>query len=271
MTRAMVIVVTGASGGLGKACATYLSSRGHRVYGTSRRAPPEGIESEVGPGGFRLVKMDITDTASVDATIKEIIEREGRIDALVNNAGLHVVGPAEILAMDDFEASLETNCLGAIRVSRAVLPSMRSAGSGRIVNISSVGGLLGLPFQSAYSAGKFALEGFSESFRAEVRPFGISVCLVEPGDIRHQDCRKETRNGGPYEETFVRVMAKAWKDEERGYPAEKIGPLVERILRCRNPRARYGFGQFFQKTVPILKRFLPSRLVESALRMYYGS
>jgi len=265
----LVIIVTGASGGLGKACASYLASRGHRVYGTSRRAPGCDIPAETRPEGFCLIRMDITDQESVDRALRAVLDREGRVDALVNNAGLHVVGPAELIPIEDYEASIATNCLGAIRVSRAVLPSMRANARGTIINISSVGGLLGLPFQSAYSAGKFALEGFSESFRAELRPFGIAVCLIEPGDIRHQDCRIEAADRGVYEAAFSRVMAKAWKDEEAGYPGERIGPLVENILSARHPKARYGFGQAFQKAVPVLKRFLPYGIVETALRAYY--
>jgi NAD(P)-dependent dehydrogenase (short-subunit alcohol dehydrogenase family) len=146
---------------------------------------------------------------------------------------------------------------------------MRRQEEGHIVNISSVGGTIGLPFQGAYSGSKFALEGMTESLRAEVRRFGIKVTLVQPSDIRHQDCRSEAQVTKDYEESFHRVMKIAWADEEKGYPPERIGPLVGKILDNPNPRARYTFGQAFQSTVPMLKRLLPNRFVEWALGLYY--
>lgn len=265
MPDSMVVIVTGASGGIGKACAGYLGKRGYRVYGTSRSAP-EGI-SEV--GDFGMVRMDVTDPDSVARAIALVAGREGRIDALVNNAGYHAVGPLECVPLEEIEKSWRTNCLGAVIASRKVIPIMRSQGSGHIINVSSVGGILGLAFQGAYSGSKFALEGMTESLRAELRPFGIGVCLIEPGDIRHQDCHSEAEVPPEYKDAFGRVMKVAWSDEEKGYPPERIGPLVERILRLRHPRPRYVFGQPFQSAVPLLKRLLPNRVTEWALRLYY--
>lgn len=266
MPSSRVVMVTGASGGIGKACAEYLGSRGCRVYGTSRGAS-EGISDT---GSFSMVRMDVTDPASVAQAVGLVAGREGRVDAVLNNAGYHAVGPLECMPLDEIEKSWRTNCLGAILVARSVTPLMRAQGSGRIVNVSSVGGILGLAFQGAYSASKFALEGMTESLRAELRPFGIQVCLIEPGDIRHQDCHSETAVPPEYRETFAKVMRVAWADEEKGYPPERIGPLVERILSVRSPRPRYVFGQPFQSAVPILKRLLPNRVAEWAIRLYYG-
>jgi NAD(P)-dependent dehydrogenase (short-subunit alcohol dehydrogenase family) len=265
MPNSRVVMVTGASGGLGRACAEYLGKRGYRVYGTSRGAS-EGI---VDAGSFDMVRMDVTDPASVARAVGLVTGREGRIDAVVNNAGYHAVGPLECVPLDEIEKSWRTNCLGAILVTRSVAPLMRAQGSGRIINLSSVGGVLGLAFQGAYSGSKFALEGMTESLRSELRPFGIQVCLIEPGDIRHQDCHSEAAVAPEYREAFARVMKVAWSDEEKGYPPERIGPLVERILSVRNPRTRYVFGQPFQSAVPILKRLLPNRVAEWAIRLYY--
>jgi len=266
MPNSRVVMVTGASGGIGKACAEYLGKRGYRVYGTSRGAP----EGTADTGSFSMVRMDVTDPASVARAVGLVADREGRIDAVVNNAGYHAVGPLESVPIDEIEKSWRTNCLGAILVARSVAPLMRAQGKGRIVNLSSVGGVLGLAFQGAYSGSKFALEGMTESLRAELRPFGIQVCLIEPGDIRHQDCHSEAAVPPEYREAFAKVMKVAWSDEEKGYPPERIGPLVERILSVRSPRTRYVFGQPFQSAVPILKRLLPNRVAEWAIRLYYG-
>jgi len=265
MSTSKVVIVTGASGGIGKACAAYLAANGYNVYGTSRSASDEVADS----GAIHMVKMDITDQKSISKAIGIVVGREGHLDAVVNNAGFHVVGPLECIAIDEIESCWRTNCLGAIQVCREVLPIMRRQGSGHIINISSVGGVVGLPFQGAYSSSKFALEGMTESLRAEVRRFGIRVALVEPSDIRHQDCRSDSPVSRDYEESFSRVMKIAWADEEKGYPPERIGPLIQKILSKGNPHARYTFGQAFQRAVPMLKRILPNRFVEWALGAYY--
>ena len=265
MPTAKVVIVTGASGGIGKACATYLSAHGYNVYGTSRSTGDEIEES----GSFHMVRMDITDLESVARGIGIVMRKEGKLDAIVNNAGLHVVGPIECLSINDIEQSWRTNCLGAMLACREVLPIMRLQGFGHIINLSSLGGVIGLPFQGAYSSSKFALEGMTESLRAEVRGFGIRVSLIQPSDIRHQDCRSDTKVTKDYEDSFARVMKIAWKDEEKGYPAERIGPLIERIIENPNPRPRYTFGQALMRAVPLLKRILPNRFVEWALGLYY--
>jgi NAD(P)-dependent dehydrogenase (short-subunit alcohol dehydrogenase family) len=169
----------------------------------------------------------------------------------------------------DLETSWRTNCLGAILVCREVIPIMRAQGGGHIINVGSVAGLVGLPFQGSYCGSKFALEGMTEVLRAELRPFGIKVSIIEPGDIRHQDCHTEASVSPDYTEAFSRVMKVAWADEEKGYPPERIGPLVEKILASANPRLRYAFGQAFQSVVPMLRRILPSRFFEWGLGKYY--
>ncbi len=261
-----VALVTGASKGIGAALAEFLLGQGFRVYGTSRNPPP--AENRASPS-IEMLRMDITDPASVREALALLLEKEERIDLLVNNAGLHAVGVSETMPLSEFEECWRTNCRGALLVSRAVIPRMKEQGGGHIVNISSVGGALGLPFQGAYSASKFALEGLSESLRAELKGFGIKVVLVQPGDIRHQDCRVESQPTQEYAEAFEKAMRVAWNDEEKGYPPERLGPLVMKILAKKNPRLRYGFGGAFQRAVPALKRLLPWGLFERALRLYY--
>jgi NAD(P)-dependent dehydrogenase (short-subunit alcohol dehydrogenase family) len=184
--RPPVVLVTGASSGIGKACAERLFARGCRVYGTSRQAPralAEARMSDLAPM-LRMIPLDVTSDASVDAAVGVVVACEGRIDAVVNNAGFGVAGAAELTTIEEAREQFETNFFGTVRVCRAVLPVMRQQGSGRILNVSSIAGRIGIPFQAFYSASKFAIEGFSEALRMEVAPFGVKVVLIEPGDFR---------------------------------------------------------------------------------------
>jgi NAD(P)-dependent dehydrogenase (short-subunit alcohol dehydrogenase family) len=262
----MVVLVTGASTGIGKACAEYLGAKGFRVYGTSRNAPADPTRS----GSYRMLRMDVTDSGSIRAAIERILLETGRIGAVFNNAGVHSVGPLEDIPVEEIEKSYQTNCLGPMRVCKVLVPVFRAQGGGRIINMSSLAGTLAVPFQSAYSGSKFALEGMTGALRAEVRGFGIAVSLINPGDIRHQDCHGMTAASQAYEPCFSNAMKVAWDDEEKGYPPERIGPLVERILTCRKPRLRYYFGQAGQSSMMLLKRILPERVSELFIASYYN-
>lgn len=265
-SRARVLLVTGASAGIGKACAEFLGARGYRVYGASRSAESGSAEG----GSFRMIRMDVADSASVARGVKAIVEAEGRIDAVFNNAGIHTVGPIEALSLEQIEAAFQANCFGAIRVCKEVIPLMRGQGGGRIINMSSVGGIIALPYQGAYSGSKFALEGMTESLFNEVRRFGIKVSLIEPGDIRHQGCHAAAAPIEAYEPYCSRALRVGWDEEERGYPPERIGPLVERILNSPNPRLRYGFGPAYQSvSIALKRRLLPDRLGVWLIGKYY--
>jgi NAD(P)-dependent dehydrogenase (short-subunit alcohol dehydrogenase family) len=260
-----VVLITGASTGIGKACAEYLGGMGYRVYGTSRRATARPKRA----GSFTMIRMEITNTDSVNRGVDLIIAREGRLDVVVNNAGAGIVGPVEEIPIEDAETNVRTNCLGALRVCKAVIPHMRRQGGGHIINMSSQGGVLGLPYQAIYSAGKFALEGLSEALRIELRRFMIRVSVIEPGDIRTQDCRSAISRAPAYEPFYSQACAIIEANEKKGYPPERIGPLVQRIIQSRNPRLRYTFGQAFQSAVPILKRIVPQRFAQWVLALYY--
>jgi NAD(P)-dependent dehydrogenase (short-subunit alcohol dehydrogenase family) len=266
MIEKKVLLITGASTGIGKACADFLGMNGYRVYGTSRRANPEPVDC----GACRMLQMDVADSASVARGIAAIVEAEGRIDAVFNNAGIHTTGPIEALSLEGIEATFQTNCFGAIRVCKEVIPLMRAQKSGRIINMTSIAGIIAAPYQGAYCGSKFALEGMTESLRHEVRRFGIKVSLIEPGDIRHQDCSASAASAEAYEPYCSNALHVGWADEEKGYPPEKIGPLVARILGSPNPRLRYIFGPAYQSAAVALKRrLLPDRLGCWAIGKYY--
>lgn len=263
-TGQRVVVVTGASSGIGKVCALHLAKSGYRVFGAQRRT------DGVGADGVEMVRLDVTDTASVDAAIQAIHARAGRVDAVVNNAGNSIMGAVEDISIEEGQAQMDTNFFGVLRVCRAVLPIMRAQGGGTIVNVSSLAGIQGLPFSGLYAASKFALEGVSESLRLETRRFGIKVVLVEPGDFDTAlpAARRTAAAAGPhsaYDRAFERAKAQQEKDETTAPTPEPIALLVERILRMSNPATRYSVGMLSQRIVVPLKRLLPQRLYEALL------
>jgi len=264
-----VVLITGASSGIGKACAEYLHELGYRVYGTSR--------NEIGnltTGTFMLIRMDVNNDQSVADGIDLILSREGRIDAVINNAGIGISGSVEDTALDEAKAQFETNFFGVLRVCRNVLPVMRSQGGGRIINIGSVAGVIGVPFNGIYSASKFALAGLSEALRIEVKPHGIHVTLVEPGDIntsmssRSPETRESATNSiyrGNHS-TTREIMA---RDEDEGPPPSVVAFLVANILKMTTPCSRYRVGPFMEKVAVLLKVVLPATIFEWLLMKYY--
>jgi NAD(P)-dependent dehydrogenase (short-subunit alcohol dehydrogenase family) len=263
-----VVLVTGASSGIGRACAEHLAARGDRVFGAQRRVPAEGER----PAGVEMLAMDVDDDSSVEAAVRAVHAQAGRLDAVVNNAGAAWMGAIEDTSIDEARAQLETNFFGALRVCRAVMPIMRAQGAGYIINISSssLAGILGLPFSGLYSASKFALEGLSESLRLEARRFGIHVVLVEPGDFRTRlpVARRQTAASlasGVYRDAFERFKVQQDKDESAAPTPEPVARLVARILDTAKPRLRYTVGMPAQRIVVPLKRLLPQRLFQALL------
>lgn len=268
-----VVLITGASSGIGRACAAHLGRKGYRVYGTSRRAAPSG-EAPTDDRPFTLIPMDVTDDVSVEWGVRLILEREGRLDVVVNNAGMGYAGSVEDTSIEEAKEQLETNFFGALRVCRVVLPHMREHGGGYIVNISSIGGLVGIPFQALYSASKFAIEGLTEALRLEVKPYNIRVSLIEPGDCctNFTANRRKTlacQNGSVYDERAAAALAVMEKDEQCGTPPERVAHLLERIITHPAPRLRYQVGPLPERVAILLKRFVPSALFEWGLRQYY--
>lgn len=249
-----VALVTGASSGVGAACAGLLADKGYLVFGSSRRA-------DFHPTGFRPVVIDVLDDQSVARAVSEILEQAGGVDVLVNNAGCGLAGAIEDTSTQEAQRQMEVNFMGAFRVTKAVLPMMRQRRSGIIVNVSSLGGLFGLPFQGFYSASKFALEAWTESLSYEVRPFGIRAVLVEPGDVTTQFTRNRivsaAANTSVYASSFKRCLQVIEYEEARGVPPDVVARLIYRILEGPSVRLRYTCGKRSQRLVAVLKRLLP--------------
>ena len=260
-----VILVTGISSGFGKRDAELLAKRGHIVYGTVR------TDCEVDPS-IKVLKMDLMDFASIDNAVDQVIKNEGRIDVLINNAGMHLGGPIEEAPTELFTRQMETNFNGTVHILQAVLPHMRKQSQGTIINVSSIGGLMGLPFQPFYSACKFAIEGLSEALRMEVKQFNIKVIVVNPGDFHTSNTanRKNiTVPGGPYEEQFKKSLAQIEKDENGGWDPVILARKMVKIVECKHPHNRYIIASFADKLAVFLKLLLPIGLFSKILGSHY--
>jgi NAD(P)-dependent dehydrogenase (short-subunit alcohol dehydrogenase family) len=263
-----VILITGISSGFGKQTAGLLAAAGHIVYGTVRR------ETEIDPAVI-VLKLDLTDTDSLRQAVKTILLKEGRIDVLINNAGMHTGGPVETSPIENIKLQMDTNFMGMVNLTREVLPSMRKQGAGTIINFSSIGGLMGLPFQAFYSAGKFAIEGFSEALRMEVRQFNIKIVLINPGDF-HTNNSANRRNflastdgSDPYNEQYTKTLAIIEKDEANGWEPLALAKKLVSIVETKNPHQRYIIASFEQKLAVLLKYILPGKLFGMILEDHY--
>jgi NAD(P)-dependent dehydrogenase (short-subunit alcohol dehydrogenase family) len=266
---AKVVLVTGASSGLGGAIAKALAAKGHRVFGTMR------IVRAGASDRFTTLPLDVTQDESVAACIAEVIRRAGRIDAVINNAGFGIAGAIEDTTAAEALAQFETNFFGAHRVCRAVLPHLRAQRAGMIINMSSLAGRIALPFQGFYSAAKFAIEAYTEALRMEVRSFGITVSMIEPGDFATSFTanRRMTRAclpTSPYYESALRAVAIMARDEQANADLTPVTQAVETILEGRRPALRYPRANTVQRTFNALRPFLPQALAESLIRHTYG-
>lgn len=266
-TNKKVILVTGASSGIGKTCVEFLSQKGYKVYGTSRKPATQ-------PGASQMIQMDVNNDASVKKAIGHIVTKEGRLDVVINNAGMGVAGAVEQTSVDETKHQFETNFFGVLRVCQEALPVMRRQQSGYIINVSSIGGLIGIPFQGAYSASKFAVEGLTEVLRMEVKPFGVKVVLVEPGDFNtgFTDSRliaQQAQETSDYSVRFKSALGVMENDEKNGDKPAKIARLIYKVINQSSPRGRYMVGPPLQKLGVRLKRILPSKWFEQIMMKTY--
>lgn len=261
-----VILITGASSGIGKACFDYLTSIGHVVYGTSRRA--DGSEPQ-------MLQVDVTIPSTLERAVEEILAREGVLGVLVNNAGISVVGAAEETKEEDARKQMETNFWGAANAVNAVVAHMRAQKSGHIINMSSLAGIFAIPYQTFYTASKHALEGYSEGLRMELRQFGIQVSLIEPGDFRTEisDNRKfsgaASEGLGDYHAHFTKTKTIITRDERAGDDVMKIAQLVQRIIQSPAPGLRYPIGKPMDLLAAKIKKLIPQRIFEWLIRNHY--
>lgn len=262
-----VVVVTGASAGIGLAIADRLHTSGWTVVGASRRG--------TSPGTWQPVVMDVDDDTSVIDGVAVVLRGHGRLDAVVACAGWGLAGSVEQTPIGQAKDQMETNYWGAVRIVQAALPVFRAQRSGRVVLVSSIGGILGIPFQAFYSASKFALEGYGEALAYEVAPFGIDVTLVEPGNVRTDftsSRRNVTVSGG--EDAYASARAKAIHrmeaDELAGVPADRVARVVAKVLDADRPPRRASVGKLGERVGIIGKRLLPYRLFEKAAKDSLG-
>lgn len=262
----MVILITGATSGFGRAMVSRLSSEGHRVYGTHRHA------AEPLPG-VRYIRADSTVREDVVAAVRQVRDAEGRIDVLINNAGCGIGGPLEYISEEDCRRQMDVNFMGTVRYVREVIPLMREQGGGKIICLSSIGGLIGLPYQGMYSASKFAVEGYCDSLRLEVGRFGISVTLVEPGDFA--TAFTASRKSVPVEEagevyrTYGRSLASIERDESSGLRPALLARKVSRVVSSRRPPRRLIVATPLQRLAVIARTVLPGRIFDWVIRKYY--
>lgn len=266
-----VILITGVSSGFGQHTSALLADAGHIVYGTVRNESALGKENPV-----HILKMDLTDPQSVNLAVDTVIRNEGKIDVLINNAGMHTGGPIETSPLSDIRLQMETNFTGMVYLTRKVLPHMRSAGGGTIINFSSIGGLMGLPFQAFYSASKFAIEGFSEALRMEVKQFNIKVVVINPGDFHTNNTLNRRKYlpppdaNDPYKDQFLKTLSVIEKDETNGWLPVILAKKIVRIVKSKNPHNRYVIASFEQKLAVLLKFILPGNLFGKILEGHYN-
>lgn len=270
------ILITGASSGIGEACAVHLAHKGFRVYAAARRA--EKLRELEGVAGGRItpVALDVTDEGSVEKAMAQIKDDGAVLFGLVNNAGISVMGPIEDTPIDDWRRQYETNVFGLVRMTQAVLPQMRKAGRGRIVNIGSVAGRIAAPFQGVYASSKHAVEGISDSLRRELEPLGLKVSLVRPGFINtpfgeqeQEELQKHVDAGGPYADA-LRAF-KLW--HAKGHPSAPgpnvVAEAVHAALTAERPHSRYTAPMSNAGSLA-LRNLLPSAVTDRMLKRIFG-
>jgi NAD(P)-dependent dehydrogenase (short-subunit alcohol dehydrogenase family) len=262
-----VVLITGGSSGIGKSIGEFLHQKGFAVYGTSRN--PDKVVHSI----FPLVALDVRDTKSIHLAVAKIIQETGRLDIVINNAGVGITGPLEEIPMEEIKNNFETNFFGPIEVMKAVLPQMRSQQSGLIINITSIAGYMGLPYRSVYSASKGALELITEALRMEVKPFGIQITNVAPGDfatnIASGRFHAPVTTGSAYEKVYGDVLSTMDQHVDSGSNPNEMAEAVYQIIQETNPRIHYKVGAFMQKFSIILKRILPDKVYEKMLMNHY--
>jgi NAD(P)-dependent dehydrogenase (short-subunit alcohol dehydrogenase family) len=262
-----VVLITGGSSGIGKSIGEFLHHKGFVVYGTSRN--PEKVLNAI----FPLIDLDVRDVDSINKAVAKVIAISGRLDVVINNAGVGITGPLEEIPTVEIKNNFETNLFGPIEVMKAVLPQMRAQQSGLIINITSIAGYMGLPYRSVYSASKGALELITEALRMEVKPFGIQITNVAPGDfatnIAAGRFHAPLLKGSAYEKTYGETLKTMDEHVNSGSNPNEMAEAVYKIIQTKEPKIHYKIGVFMQKFSIVLKRILPDKVYEKMLMNHY--
>ncbi|GAB5551983.1 MAG: oxidoreductase [Saprospiraceae bacterium] len=274
MPTKKVILLTGASSGIGKATALQLIQEGHTVYGAARRI--EKMQDLVDAGGHSL-QMDVTKDTDMEKGIAQIIEKEGRIDTLINNAGYAIYGSVEETSIEDARRQFEVNIFGLARMTQLVLPHMREKSSGQIINVSSMGGRIYMPLGAWYHGTKHALEGWSDCLRLEVKPFGIDVVVIRPGAIATEfgevmlEPMLKRSGDGPYKK-ITQSMAKSIRDsyekENASSPPSVIANTISKAVNASKPKTRYTAGKL-AKPLVFVRNYLGDRIYDWAINSQF--
>ena len=256
------IVITGTSAGIGFALAEYFGKKGHKVYGLSRK----NVENPY----FKTIPTDITHKEQVLNAVSQILKTENRIDVLINNAGMGMVGAVEDATKEEILKLFNLNLVGSVQMMSAVLPKMREQKNGKIINISSIGSEMGLPFRGFYSASKSALDKVTEAIRYEVYPWNIEVCSLHLGDIKTNiaDSRVRSEVSEPYKKAFEKVYGLMNAHVDEGTEPEDVAKHIEQLLGKDKWKAHYYFGKLGQKIGVPLKWLLPQNFYENLMKKY---
>lgn len=262
-----VVLITGASSGIGKAIGEFLHKKGYTVYGTSRN--PERVSNSL----FPLLTLDVRSSDSIYATIETIIAASGKLDIVINNAGVGITGPLEEIPMEEIKNNFETNFFGPIAVMKAVLPQMRLQKAGLIINITSIAGYMGLPYRGVYSASKGALELLTEAVSMEVKSFGIQVANLAPGDFATNIAAGRFHSpivvNSAYEKPYGDTLKMMDSHVDSGSNPNQVAERVYQLIQDKNPNIHYKVGSFMQLFSIVLKRMLPDKWFEKILMNHY--
>ncbi len=263
-----VVLITGGSSGIGKSIGLYLQSKGHKVYGTTRNLSKHSdFES------FVLLELEVTDPTSIQSAVRQVLDREARIDVLVNNAGVGITGPIEETPHKEIVKAFDVNFNGPIHLTKAVLPQMRLQKSGLIINITSVAGAMGLPYRGIYSATKGAMEMVSEALRMEVKDFGIQITTVAPGDfatnIAGGRYHAPIEDKSPYRMAYGKTLNMVNEDVATAGDPILVAKKILEIINTAKPKVHYTVGDSLQKFSIFLKKILPDKIYEKLVLNHY--
>ncbi len=262
-----VVLITGGSSGIGKSIGEFLINKDFIVYGTSRN--PEKYKQSK----FPILALDVKDRATISETVNTIINKEGKLDVVINNAGAGITGPIEEIPNEEIKNNFETNFFGPINVIKAVLPQMRKQHSGLIINVTSIAGYMGLPYRGVYSASKGALELLTEAFRMEIKDFNIKMTNVAPGDfatnIAAGRYHAPLLDDSPYIKPYGDTLNLMNTHVDNGSNPDIMAKAIYKIINNPNPKGHYKVGEFMQKFSIVLKRILPDKVYEKILMNHY--